>query len=124
MASRLICLRHVDGPHRRSWVREDRKRLAALVCGLVLSAAPALAAAVPVLMISVDGLRRGEVTEAEQRGIKVPHGYFPEHATFIMQGPGVPRAGSIGEIDQRDIAPTVAKTLGVAVPSADGKPLF
>ncbi len=59
---------------------------------------------------------------------KGTHGYFPEHpemrATFIMQGPGVPKSGSIGEIDQRDIAPTVAKTLGVAFPSADGKPLF
>jgi predicted AlkP superfamily pyrophosphatase or phosphodiesterase len=65
------------------------------------------------------------VGPSKQKGT---HGYFPEHpemrATFIMAGPGVPKTGSLGEIDQRDIAPTVAKTLGVAFPSADGRPLF
>ncbi|HVZ29953.1 MAG TPA: ectonucleotide pyrophosphatase/phosphodiesterase [Asticcacaulis sp.] len=56
------------------------------------------------------------------------HGYFPAHpemrATFIMAGPGVPAKGSVGEIDMRDIAPTVAKALKVALPDADGKPLY
>lgn len=60
-----------------------------------------------------------------QRGT---HGYFPDHpemhATFILAGPGVPAKGSLGEIDMRDIAPTLAKLLGVALPSADGKPLL
>jgi predicted AlkP superfamily pyrophosphatase or phosphodiesterase len=60
-----------------------------------------------------------------QRGT---HGYFPDHpemrATFILAGPGVPKKGAIGEIDMRDIAPTVAKVLQVQLPSADGKPLF
>jgi predicted AlkP superfamily pyrophosphatase or phosphodiesterase len=59
---------------------------------------------------------------------KGTHGYFPDHpemrATLILQGPGVGRRGSLGEVDMRDIAPTVAKLLGVALPSADGKPLF
>lgn len=58
---------------------------------------------------------------------KGTHGYFPEHpemrAAFFVAGPGVPHRGDIGEIDQRDIAPTVAKLLGVALPTADGKPL-
>ena len=61
-------------------------------------------------------------------GQKGTHGYFPEHpemrATFILAGPGVPAKGSLGEIDMRDIAPTLAKVLGVALPSADGKPLL
>ena len=56
------------------------------------------------------------------------HGYFPDHpemhATLIIEGPGVKRRGSLGEVDMRDIAPTLAKVLGVALPSADGKPLF
>jgi predicted AlkP superfamily pyrophosphatase or phosphodiesterase len=59
---------------------------------------------------------------------KGTHGYFPDHpemrATLILQGPGVGRRGSLGEVDMRDIAPTVAELLGVALPSADGKPLF
>ena len=59
---------------------------------------------------------------------KGTHGYFPAHpemrATLILQGPGVTAHGSLGEVDMRDIAPTIAKLLGVAFPSADGKPLF
>lgn len=59
---------------------------------------------------------------------KGTHGYFPEHpemrATFILSGPGVPAKGAIGEIDMRDIAPTIAKVLKVDLPSADGKPLL
>jgi predicted AlkP superfamily pyrophosphatase or phosphodiesterase len=56
------------------------------------------------------------------------HGYFPDHpemhSTFIIEGPGVAAKGSIGEIDMRDIAPTLAKVLGVALPSAQGEALF
>jgi predicted AlkP superfamily pyrophosphatase or phosphodiesterase len=59
---------------------------------------------------------------------KGTHGYFPDHpemrATFMIDGPGVAAHGALGEIDMRDIAPTVAKTLGVALPTADGHPLF
>jgi predicted AlkP superfamily pyrophosphatase or phosphodiesterase len=60
--------------------------------------------------------------------IKGTHGYFPDHpemrATFMIDGPGIPKNGSIGEIDMRDIAPTVAKILGVALPTAKGKALW
>jgi predicted AlkP superfamily pyrophosphatase or phosphodiesterase len=56
------------------------------------------------------------------------HGYFPAdpemRSTFIVAGPGVKARGSLGEIDMRDIAPTVARLLGAALPTADGKPLF
>ncbi len=65
------------------------------------------------------------VSPSSQKGT---HGYFPTHpemrAAFFAAGPGVPRRGSIGEIDMRDIAPTAAKLLGVSLPMADGKPLF
>lgn len=59
---------------------------------------------------------------------KGEHGYFPEHpqmrATFILAGPGVAAKGPLGEVDMRDIAPTLAKILGVALPTAEGKPLL
>ena len=56
------------------------------------------------------------------------HGWFndyPEmHSTFMIQGPGVGKRGSLGQIDMRDIAPTVAKVLKVDMPTAQGKALF
>jgi predicted AlkP superfamily pyrophosphatase or phosphodiesterase len=61
-------------------------------------------------------------------GNKGTHGYFPAHpemrATFMIDGPGLARHGALGEIDMRDIAPTLAKVLGVGLPQATGKPLF
>jgi len=60
--------------------------------------------------------------------VKGNHGYFPDHpemrATFILAGPGVPAKGSLGEVDMRDIAPTLAKILKVRLPEADGHPLL
>jgi len=60
--------------------------------------------------------------------VKGTHGYFPSHpemrATFILQGPGIPAKGSLGEVDMRDIAPTLAKVLKVSLSSADGNPLL
>jgi hypothetical protein len=60
--------------------------------------------------------------------VKGNHGYFPDHpemrATFVLAGPGVPAKGAVGEIDMRDIAPTLAKILKVRLPDADGHPLL
>jgi len=60
--------------------------------------------------------------------IKGTHGYFPGHpemrATFILVGPSITRRGSLGEVDMRDIAPTLAKILKVSLPDADGKSLL
>ena len=60
--------------------------------------------------------------------VKGTHGYFPSHpemrATFILSGPGIPAKGSLGEVDMRDIAPTMAKVLKVSLPGADGHPLL
>jgi predicted AlkP superfamily pyrophosphatase or phosphodiesterase len=70
----------------------------------------------------------GGMTHISPATEKGTHGWFPDHpemrASFFASGPGVPRKGAIGEIDQRDIAPTVAAMLHVDLPSADGKPLF
>jgi predicted AlkP superfamily pyrophosphatase or phosphodiesterase len=60
--------------------------------------------------------------------VKGTHGYFPTHpemrATFILSGPSIARRGSLGEIDMRDIAPTLARVMKVSLPSADGKSLL
>jgi predicted AlkP superfamily pyrophosphatase or phosphodiesterase len=71
------------------------------------------------------GLSGPLVAPGAQKGT---HGYFPDHpemrAALIIQGSGVRPAGSLGEVDMRDIAPTVARLLDVPLPSADGRPLF
>lgn len=60
--------------------------------------------------------------------IKGTHGYFPTHpemrASFFAAGPGVPKGKALGDIDQRDIAPTVANLLAVSWPNPGGKALF
>jgi hypothetical protein len=60
--------------------------------------------------------------------VKGTHGYFPTHpemrATLILAGPGLAKKGSLGEVDMRDIAPTLAKILKVSLPDTDGHPLF
>jgi len=48
---------------------------------LLASAVPAAARAEPVLLISIDGLRPGDVIEAEQRGLRIPN-----LRRFIAQG--------------------------------------
>lgn len=56
------------------------------------------------------------------------HGYFPEmlemNSTFIITGTTLTKRGSLGEIDMRDIAPTLAEIMGVKLTEAEGKPLF
>lgn len=58
--------------------------------------------------------------------IKGNHGYIPDHpemrATFIIDG--TPLKGSLGEIDMRRIAPTLAKAMGVKLPDAKQKALY
>jgi predicted AlkP superfamily pyrophosphatase or phosphodiesterase len=59
--------------------------------------------------------------------LKGEHGYLPDNkemrATFMIDGPGIKKK-NLGEIDMRDIAPTLAKVLGVPFPTANGKPLW
>ena len=55
------------------------------------------------------------------------HGYSPDRpemrSTFVLAGPGIPAGHSLGSIDMRQIAPTLAKILGVALPEAEVGPL-
>jgi predicted AlkP superfamily pyrophosphatase or phosphodiesterase len=60
--------------------------------------------------------------------LKGMHGYFPTSpemaASFVIDGAGLSRAGSLGEIDMRDIAPTLAAILGAQLPQAEGRVLL
>ena len=56
------------------------------------------------------------------------HGHLPDvadlRASFFLVGPGVPAGRALGLVDMRDIAPTLARRAGLALPTADGKPLL
>ena len=56
------------------------------------------------------------------------HGEMPDlpdlRAAFFLVGPGVPAGRDLGVIDMRDIAPTLSKEAGLALPGADGKALW
>ena len=56
------------------------------------------------------------------------HGELPDvpelRASFFVVGPGVPAGKNLGLIDMRDVAPTLAKEAGLALPSAEGKALL
>jgi predicted AlkP superfamily pyrophosphatase or phosphodiesterase len=51
------------------------------------------------------------------------HGYFPTlpemRSTFMLMGPGVTPGKSLGTIDMRSIAPTLARLMDVPFPSAE-----
>jgi hypothetical protein len=53
------------------------------------------------------------------------HGYFPDfyeiRTGFVACGPGVKKGGVIREMNEQDIAPTVASLLRLNFPSAVGK---
>jgi predicted AlkP superfamily pyrophosphatase or phosphodiesterase len=55
------------------------------------------------------------------------HGYLPEtlemRSAFFMIGPGIPAGRSVGEIDMRQIAPTLARVLQVTLKDAELAPL-
>jgi len=60
--------------------------------------------------------------------IRGMHGYWPDqpemNASFFILGPGIPAAHSLGLIDMRAIAPTLAQILGLRLPSAEVKSLL
>ena len=45
-------------------------------------------------------------------------------STFLVMGKHVPVARNLGEVDMRDIAPTLAALLGTSLPQAQGKALL
>ena len=70
--------------------------------------------------VTGEGVSGSLVTDASIKGI---HGYWPDfpemNSSFFLMGPGVPAAHSVGAIDMRSIAPTLAQFLGVTLPAAE-----
>lgn len=56
------------------------------------------------------------------------HGELPDvpdlRASFFMVGPGIAAGKDLGVIDMRNIAPTLAKEVGLVLPKAEGKALL
>ena len=56
------------------------------------------------------------------------HGHLPDlpdlHASLFLVGSGIPAGRDLGVVDMRDVAPTLARWLGVSLPAADGKALL
>ncbi len=54
---------------------------------------------------------------------KGTHGWFPAmpemRASFMLMGPGIPKAHVLGEIEQRAIAPTLARIMGARLDGAE-----
>ena len=86
---------------------------AAFVVGVKLDVRIASEMEEPILL---EGLPAGE------------HGHLPENpemdASFLIVGPGIPAGRDLGRIDMRDVAPTLAGVLGIALPSAEGRDLL
>lgn len=55
------------------------------------------------------------------------HGYFSDtpdmRSTFLVMGPAITPGRNLGDIDMRDIAPTLAALVGLRLPSAEGRSL-
>lgn len=67
-----------------------------------------------------EGLSTVQTRPAKSKGM---HGYFPGattmRSTFLIMGPQVAPGRSLGTIDMRAIAPTLAGVLGVSVPAPE-----
>ncbi|HWS54379.1 MAG TPA: ectonucleotide pyrophosphatase/phosphodiesterase [Pyrinomonadaceae bacterium] len=64
------------------------------------------------------------VADTKSRG---QHGHLPGpadfRASFVASGAGVARRGDLGEVRMIDIGPTIARTLGLSLRDAEGRPL-
>jgi predicted AlkP superfamily pyrophosphatase or phosphodiesterase len=69
----------------------------------------------------------GEIPIDAKPERKGSHGHDPNlpdlHALFVACGAGVKPGVELGEIDNRSVAPTVAKLLDIEMPNVEGKPL-
>jgi len=69
----------------------------------------------------------GEDLVAPTDGVKGTHGYDPAtddmKAIFIAWGAGIKAGAKLGEVKNVDVAPTIAKLLGVEIPGGEGRVL-
>jgi predicted AlkP superfamily pyrophosphatase or phosphodiesterase len=75
--------------------------------------------------VTGDGVSGNLVTASTYKGM---HGYWPDvadmNSSFFIAGPDIPAGRSLGAIDMRSIAPTLAQVLGVPLPTAEAKPVL
>ena len=76
---------------------------------------------------SFDDSLKGEEVVTHLKTTVGTHGHLPDQpallATCVVWGAGVKPGTELGKIRNLDIAPTIARILGVELPAADGKPL-
>lgn len=69
----------------------------------------------------------GEELVVAGEGTPGTHGFLSTNprmnAAFVAAGPGIRKGATPGVIDNVNVAPTIARLLGIDLPSADGKPL-
>lgn len=134
-ASAAIMLARPDDAALRDKVRALLDRLAAdpqsRFAGILDQAGIAAAGANPQATFYVD-LKAGAVASPFESGttpfirparVKGMHGYFPGLAemrsTFLVMGPGIPAGRSLGAIDMRAIAPSLARLMHGQLPAAE-----
>ncbi len=77
---------------------------------------------------SNDAVGESSLTEVTlEAGSQGHHGFLSSNpkmnATFVAWGRGIKRGASLGEINNIDVAPTIARLLGQKLPGADGRVL-
>lgn len=69
----------------------------------------------------------GEELVVPGEGTPGTHGFLSTNpkmnAAFVAAGPGIRKGAAPGVIDNVNVAPTIARLLGIDLPSADGKPI-
>jgi predicted AlkP superfamily pyrophosphatase or phosphodiesterase len=85
-----------------------------------------------MMLFAKEGWAFGDTAAGALPFVKKPersgtHGHDPNipdlHATFVSWGAGIKPGATLGEINNVDVAPTIAKILGLDMPGVDGKPL-
>jgi predicted AlkP superfamily pyrophosphatase or phosphodiesterase len=85
-----------------------------------------------MILFSKEGWNFGDTAAGQLSFVDKPerkgsHGHdadIPDlHATFVAWGAGIKPGVRLGEISNLDVAPTIAKLLGLRIPNADGKAL-
>jgi predicted AlkP superfamily pyrophosphatase or phosphodiesterase len=62
--------------------------------------------------------------KSEHKGSHGHDSHLPElHAMFVAWGNGIKSGTKLGEIDNRSVAPTIARLLGIEMPNVEGKAL-
>ena len=76
---------------------------------------------------SFDNAVKGEEVVTHLKTTVGTHGHLPDQpallATCVVWGAGVKPGTDLGKVSNLSIAPTIARLLGIELPTADGKPL-